>query len=105
MGYAAMGQFNSTLVGQSRGMFECSVGAAQRFYNLSDPLKDFDALIDAACGSIAQQRALAASIQEAFQEVVVDHVQKVMDGVKPAWGIEGMVITGGCALNVLTNQV
>lgn len=61
-------------------------------------------LIRAVCESVEAQRSLAASIQAEFEDLTVRNVVALLDLVG-AQNIEGIVLTGGCALNVLVNQL
>lgn len=56
------------------------------------------------CASVNAQRDFAASIQVEFQELAYDIVMALLEHVGTDH-VDGLVITGGCALNVLTNQL
>ncbi|CAE7353712.1 tobZ [Symbiodinium necroappetens] len=63
-------------------------------------------LILGACASLEGQRAIAAAAQAEFEDYVLDLVRAIIQEVSDL-GIpdpEGLVLSGGCALNVRTNQ-
>ncbi|CAE7280842.1 nodU [Symbiodinium natans] len=63
-------------------------------------------LIRRACESLDGQRSLAAAAQAEFEEYVLDLIRAILQGISDL-GIpdpEGLVLSGGCALNVRTNQ-
>ena len=59
------------------------------------------------CESEEAQRVVAATIQSEFQRLVYDIIKDEFLSELQAKGInvEGIVLTGGCALNVVTNQL
>ncbi|CAE7694906.1 nodU [Symbiodinium pilosum] len=63
-------------------------------------------LIRLACDSLEGQRALAAVAQAEFEEYVLDLIRAILQKVSEL-GLpdpDGLVLSGGCALNVLANQ-
>ncbi|CAJ1409331.1 unnamed protein product [Effrenium voratum] len=61
------------------------------------------ALLRSACNSTEDQQTLAASIQVGFEEVARDVILALLKEVGSE-NVDGLVLTGGCALNVLANQ-
>ncbi|CAL1143546.1 unnamed protein product [Cladocopium goreaui] len=60
-------------------------------------------LLRAACESVEGQRALGATIQLEFENFVEERVKALLEHVGHQ-EVEGIALTGGCALNVLANQ-
>ncbi|CAK9067242.1 Nodulation protein NolO [Durusdinium trenchii] len=60
-------------------------------------------LLKTACNSTEGQQTLAASIQEGFDELAQSIILTLLKQVGTE-NVDGVVLTGGCALNVLTNQ-
>ena len=56
------------------------------------------------CTSVDGQRDFAASIQVEFQDLAYDIIMALLEHVGTDH-IDGLVVTGGCGLNVLTNQL
>jgi carbamoyltransferase len=57
------------------------------------------------CESVQLQRAIAASTQQVFEEQSLSAAREILARVGATWKIEGIVLTGGPALNVLANQL
>lgn len=102
MGYAATGEPVSEFRNAVRGFLENAhtVGTSASHYD------DFRFLLHAVCTSPEPektQRALGASVQSEFENVsynIVEELVQVVGDLK----FEGIVLSGGCALNILTNQ-
>ena len=63
-------------------------------------------LLRLSCSSKDGQKRLAAEMQMQFQKRFVQVVSKMLEQLRLAKTyVEGIVLTGGCALNVLTNQL
>lgn len=64
-------------------------------------------IVRTACRSVEDQRCLAASIQAEFQQAVLRAIQELFQEARASREeiLEGLVLTGGCALNVLANQL
>merc|ERR1712194_9564 len=98
MAYAGLGNSSADLRPLVRSVFEI----AGTFDHIIGYLPS--ELIRVACDGPAQQKALAASIQAEFQEIVKRTIGSLLELVGPN-NVEGVVLSGGCALNVLTNQL
>lgn len=95
MGYAATGKAVEDLRPLVRFFFEATGSPGDN--NFPAPL------LRAACASVEMQRDLAATIQLEFEDFLEGRVQKLLEHVGPLQ-VEGIVLTGGCGLNVLANQ-
>eukprot|EP00434_Breviolum_minutum_P024274 symbB.v1.2.021434.t1/scaffold1851.1/size98778/5 len=95
MGYAATGKAVEDLRPLVRFFFEATGSPGDN--NFPAPL------LRAACASVERQRDLAATIQLEFEDFLEGRVQKLLEHVGPLQ-VEGIVLTGGCGLNVLANQ-
>jgi len=62
-------------------------------------------MIRMACSGTEGQRSLAASVQAEFSRAVQVLVKKFLDDISPHEDVEGIVLAGGSALNVLMNQL
>merc|ERR1711953_457489 len=108
MGYAATGVAHAELRSTVREVYEAS-GALPKFtaedlftmgFTKTNLPQRMVELVKFACGSLANQRAIAASIQAEFEDMTHGIIMALVS-IKH---IEGVVLTGGCALNVLVNQ-
>lgn len=61
-------------------------------------------IIRALCGREEDHRILAASIQAAWGKTVVDAMQEMIKSTNAAETVDGIALSGGCALNVVVNQ-
>lgn len=95
MGYAAIAEPMEDLRPLVRFYLEVSGSA----WNGNYPAP----LLRAACESVEGQRALGATIQLEFEKFVEERVKALLEHVGHQ-EVEGIVLTGGCALNVLANQ-
>ncbi|CAK9050006.1 unnamed protein product [Durusdinium trenchii] len=100
MGYAAVAAPREDLRHSVRFFIEASnawigVGSYAQKYP--------PALVKAACESAESQRELAATIQSEFEAFVHARVGALLQHIGHGQ-VEGLVLTGGCALNVLANQ-
>ena len=100
MGCAALGNATGKLLEATETYFRAFI---PKHFSLIPPLPAI--IVRAACGTKEAQRDLAASIQEAFQRVALEIVMSVLKLSGLQQQIEGIVLTGGCALNVLFNQL
>merc|ERR1712107_505561 len=57
-----------------------------------------------ACNGTEMRQVLAASIQAEFEEISLNLVSTALEFVNAQQDVEGIVLVGGCALNVLANQ-
>ncbi|CAE7524780.1 nodU [Symbiodinium natans] len=65
-------------------------------------------ILRAACGPLEEQRELAALVQKEFEAIVLSTVRDLFQAESlqtHLQGLQGLVFTGGCALNVLANQL
>lgn len=63
-------------------------------------------LLKLSCTSSDGQKRLAAEIQAQFQKRLYRMISGMLEQLKAArTHVEGIVLTGGCALNVITNQL
>ena len=62
-------------------------------------------LLAAVCSGVEGQRNAAATIQRSFENVVLGAIEAVLARTGGAERFDGVVLTGGCALNVLANQL
>ena len=60
--------------------------------------------MEVLCGREEGHRALAASVQLAWGRVLVALVEEILRETEAAEQVEGLVLSGGCALNVVVNQ-
>ncbi|CAJ1334230.1 unnamed protein product [Effrenium voratum] len=112
MGYAATGKARPEVRETIRQLFESS-GAMPKMspenllthgeFKTELPRLFKERILGTACESLDGQRDLAASIQEEFENFSFDVITSLVDFVG-SQNIDGVVLTGGCALNVLTNQ-
>ncbi|CAK0847602.1 unnamed protein product [Prorocentrum cordatum] len=107
MGYAATGSMNSTLAGALMEFFQYHAPHDPKGEVFPEQLYDAvpNVVLQAACGPVQAQRDLAASIQHVFDVFTMGIVQPAVALVTEAVHVEGIVMTGGCALNVITNQL
>lgn len=56
------------------------------------------------CGPEEGHRSLAASIQKARGKMVLDAMQDIMKSTNAVETVDGISLSGGCALNVVVNQ-
>ena len=101
MGFAAAGTVRDELLLDLYDWFEesaASQGHLPRVYGAE--------LQRVACadGSPEALRDVAATAQLMFERFVVDIVGQLLAHVGGAAAVDGVVLTGGCALNVLANQ-
>ena len=95
MGYSATGVPSTQLRHVIRYVFESS-GHQQ-----SEGLPE--AIVRTACESLAGQHSVAATAQTEFEEFILSIVEALLRHVGPN-RVEGLVLSGGCGLNVLANQ-
>lgn len=107
MGYAATGKTNSTLAEALFEFFQYHAPHDPKGEVFPDQLYDAvpNIILQAACGPLEAQRDLAASIQHVFDAFTMSIVQPAVALITDAVQVEGIVMTGGCALNVITNQL
>lgn len=101
MGYAAIGEPWENLTVVLREWFKPAKVGLQNSKQLSVPHE----ILEAACSGTAGQRALAATAQQVFQEEVRNLVERLLPIAGGRKRLDGVVLTGGCALNVLANQL
>lgn len=114
MGYSAAGSPKEVFRKALRIAFEISgmmpiFPAESMFFQIPGARGDLGRLLmhhvlPELCASKSSARDFAASIQAEFQDLAYDLVMALLEHVGRA-NIDGLVITGGCALNVLTNQL
>lgn len=101
MGYSACGSPRESFRKALRIAFESSgmmpIYAAEELPFLNDTLQEL-------CESVDAQRDFAASIQAEFQDIAFDVITALLKRIGVNH-VDGLVVTGGCALNVLTNQL
>ena len=88
MGYAALGRVREDWVSHIEDMY---------FWRKSTWAAG---LLGPSGGSLEEQRDFAATSQEVFMRISLRHIAKWL-AIYP--GVEGLVLSGGCALNVPTN--
>ena len=112
MGYAATGTPTQDLQEVAREAFEVS-GAMPKFsmehiMSISPPTTElpgrFQDALQQVCGSEEAQRNFAASVQAEFERITNLTVTELVGRVG-ALNLDGVLLTGGCALNVLANQL
>ena len=75
-----------------------------RAYNRGDIRATLpEQILEASCTSTESQRILAASIEKAFESTAVGIIWSLLQHVGLD-KIEGLVLSGGCALSIRTNQ-
>ena len=105
MGLAAAGTVRESLVNEVLEWYEESAATAggkfTQFPKVFGPR-----LREALCedGSDQTLRDVAATVQEVFSRYVVKIVELLLGHVGGRGAVDGLVLTGGCALNVLVNQ-
>ena len=99
MGYAAVAQPSDALRDSIRFFLEASTAWRGRELTENFPA----VLVKTACDSVEGQRVVAATIQSEFESFIHSQVERFVEHVGRNQ-IEGIVLTGGCALNVLANQ-
>ena len=114
MGYSATGSPKEIFRKALRIAFETSgmmptFPAESMFFQIPGAKGDLGRLLmeevlPELCASTTGSQDFAASIQVEFQDLAYDLVMALLEHVGPA-DVDGLVITGGCALNVLTNQL
>eukprot|EP00746_Dinoflagellata_sp_MGD_P078995 gnl/MRDRNA2_/MRDRNA2_31557_c0_seq1.p1 gnl/MRDRNA2_/MRDRNA2_31557_c0~~gnl/MRDRNA2_/MRDRNA2_31557_c0_seq1.p1 ORF type:complete len:681 (-),score=100.96 gnl/MRDRNA2_/MRDRNA2_31557_c0_seq1:265-2307(-) len=110
MGYAATGQGKELT--EKDIEFSSSLGTLSRMFienfaeNYEKGIGALGALIEVACRGQETQRLIAAAFQYQWEEVTIEQLTKwVISAITiMRQKIEGVVLSGGCALNVLVNQ-
>eukprot|EP00439_Symbiodinium_sp_Y106_P021694 s8167_g2.t1 len=111
MGYAAAGTALEDLQEVAREAFEVS-GAMPKYsmehiMSVTFPTTElparFQDALQQVCASDEGQRNFAASVQVEFERITNLTVTELVRRVGPQ-SLDGVVMTGGCALNVLANQ-
>ena len=113
MGYSASGSPKGTFRQALRIAFEASAlmpqFPAETLFANSPAMRDLGNffvknVLPELCASVDGQRDFAASIQAEFQDLAYDIITTLLEYVGSDH-VDGLVLTGGCALNVLTNQL
>lgn len=100
MGYAATGNASSKVRFWMRKFFEKHSWITQP-WNAYIP----NYLLRILCGPVEGHRNVAAAIQAEFESFVHGIISELLERSGAARYVEGIVLTGGCALNVLVNQM
>ena len=105
MGLAAAGTVRESLVNEVLEWYEESAATAGGKFT-EFPRVFGPRLREALCedGSDRTLRDVAATAQEVFSRYVVKIVELLLGHVGGRGAVDGLVLTGGCALNVLANQ-
>jgi len=117
MGYSAISPADEQLTSILETLFESSGAVfgyaadafgAFPFHNRAYNRRDIRAtlpeqILEASCNSAESQRILAASIEKAFESTAVGIIWSLLQHVGLD-KIEGLVLSGGCALSIRTNQ-
>ncbi|OLP99604.1 Nodulation protein U [Symbiodinium microadriaticum] len=101
MGYAATGEATGTTIMELPCFVRASSRSKERYGLI--PAR----ILRAACGDLTSQRSLAWIVQEEFNQLVTGAVESLLLRVSESlpFSLHGLVFTGGCALNVITNQL
>ncbi|CAE7571133.1 unnamed protein product [Symbiodinium necroappetens] len=97
MGYSAVGEVREDLRESMRFLLEECRAFIPGGMGLPLPI------VRAACESLDGQRAVAATMQSEFEEFFLSRLEAFLRFL--GGKVDSIVLTGGCALNVLTNQV
>ncbi|CAK0812855.1 unnamed protein product [Prorocentrum cordatum] len=111
MGYAATGSPDEAIGSVVREAYEASGAmpkyAPEHIFSYGQgktrlPHR-FSECLQTICASVEGQQALAASVQAEFEKITQQTVLQLVEHVGVE-NLDGVVLTGGCALNVLANQ-
>eukprot|EP00439_Symbiodinium_sp_Y106_P038770 s2117_g4.t1 len=64
----------------------------------------YDELVELACESLQNQHDIAAELQRQWEERSRSLIQDLLERLTPHHKVDGVVMMGGCALNVQANQ-
>lgn len=96
MAYAALGEPHLAWLPALRDYYRQFQEPAQALYSLGEAL-GIELESDSLTPEVA--RALAATSQRAFEDLLLDEIGRHLDA-----GVREIVLTGGCALNVVANE-